>query len=511
MGNCREEGLISVIIPAYNAQTYIRQALESVSAQSYPHFEVIVVDDGSTDATASKVRRAMLADSRIRLVQKPNGGLADARNFGVENASGKWVTFLDSDDCLYHEALSILISAANNTGCEIVIGGISRTRNPYRSGHIRTSVMPAEKAVEMTLYQKDGMEPSACGKLYRRGILARESFCKGTWYEDLDLFYRVYLSVDRIAVTKEPVYFYRRNPDGFLSTFKHERLDVLKVTERMERYIAERIPKLLSAAKDRRMSANFNMLGLLSLQLNATDNAEVSESCLSLIRSHRNSRLLNPKVRLKNKLGVLASYCGSGVLKYMLRKAYSERPKVITFGFEDVDDACLALGAKLEHTGFIPDVIVGIKRGGAYIASEMAKLFPDAMLFEVELNRRRGTKMKQQLGKVLKFLPLFLLDRLRILESRLLNGGKSDCKCDVKLPEKLTELRDVNILVVDDAVDSGVTLRNTLESIESHIPDVKICSAAVTVTTASPIMKPDYYVYDNLTLIRFPWSIDWRE
>lgn len=119
--------------------------------------------------------------------------------------------------------------------------------------------------------------------------------------------------------------------------------------------------------------------------------------------------------------------------------------------------------------------------------------------------------MKQQLGKVLKFLPLFLLDRLRILESRLLNGGKSDCKCDVKLPEKLTELRDVNILVVDDAVDSGVTLRNTLESIESHIPDVKICSAAVTVTTASPIMKPDYYVYDNLTLIRFPWSIDWRE
>lgn len=83
-GERRREDRISVIIPAYNAQTYLRQALESVSAQSYPHIEIIVVDDGSTDATPRIVAEMMAADSRIKLISKPNSGLADSRNRGVD-------------------------------------------------------------------------------------------------------------------------------------------------------------------------------------------------------------------------------------------------------------------------------------------------------------------------------------------------------------------------------------------------------------------------------------------
>ncbi|HUH78182.1 MAG TPA: glycosyltransferase family 2 protein, partial [Devosia sp.] len=97
------QDLVSIVIPAFNAAPFIERTLRSASAQTHAAIEILVVDDGSTDETAAVVERLTTTDSRIRLFRKPNGGVASARNLGLQQARGEWVSFLDADD-LWHPA-----------------------------------------------------------------------------------------------------------------------------------------------------------------------------------------------------------------------------------------------------------------------------------------------------------------------------------------------------------------------------------------------------------------------
>ncbi|MBX2990028.1 MAG: glycosyltransferase family 2 protein [Bacteroidetes bacterium] len=97
--------LVSVVIPAYNAERFVGKTIESILLQTYPHFEVLVVDDGSTDSTAGIVKSFAVHDSRVKLLQKPNGGVATARNMGIRNATGEYVAPCDSDDVWYPDRL----------------------------------------------------------------------------------------------------------------------------------------------------------------------------------------------------------------------------------------------------------------------------------------------------------------------------------------------------------------------------------------------------------------------
>ncbi len=503
--------MISVIIPAYNAQRYLRQALDSVLSQCGVEIEVVVVDDGSTDATSDIAAEYVSRDLRVKLLRGENRGLGAARNRGVDASAGEWVTFLDSDDALFPDALASLLSATGSTGCDIASGRIVRGREMDACCRQKggAEAVDAGEAVAMTLYQNKRMEPSACGKLYRRSIFETERFAEGLWYEDLDFFYRAYFAAGRIAVADVPVYFYRCNPEGFLSSFTPGRLDVLKVTERLENYISRSHPGLLPAARDRRLSANFNMLGLLWNQPLTEEYAAKIKECLTLIRAYRLSSLLNPEVRLKNKLGIMASYAGVPMLRCLLKYAYRARPHVVTFDGKCLADACRRLGGMVAGSGYEPDIIVGIRSGGEYVAAELITMFPKSRLGFIDL-KRPGTRRKSRIKKILRFLPSGVLDRLRILESRLVALKAPKVNDAVVVPQGLSGLGPVEILVADDAVDSGATLASVIKGLANANPGAKIRSAVITVTTVSPMVTPDYALYNNRTLIRFPWSMDWK-
>nr|WP_305908378.1 glycosyltransferase family A protein [Methylomarinum sp. Ch1-1]MDP4521204.1 glycosyltransferase family A protein [Methylomarinum sp. Ch1-1] len=106
------QSLISIIIPAYNAETYIKKALDSVLTQSYRHFEVLVINDGSTDNTETIARS--YDDTRIRLISQPNGGLSNARNTGIRSAKGDYLAFLDADDYWMPEKLALQLELLNH-------------------------------------------------------------------------------------------------------------------------------------------------------------------------------------------------------------------------------------------------------------------------------------------------------------------------------------------------------------------------------------------------------------
>ncbi len=188
--------------------------------------------------------------------------------------------------------------------------------------------------------------------------------------------------------------------------------------------------------------------------------------------------------------------------------------KVITFDNKNIADSAMKLTDAMVSAGITPDVVIGIRTGGGYIADAVMKVLSGKhcrpLYIEAFLQRSSTPRKKRLLSGILPFFPTWILDRLRIIESYML---ARNVKNDAVLPEVMFsgEISGGKILVVDDAIDSGRTMKAVLDSlVERGVSRDDIFTAVITVTTDSPLIKPDYYIY-NKTLIRFPWSIDYRK
>lgn len=310
---------ISVIIPVYNAGQWLEEALRSLQSQTYPHFEGIIVNDGSTDNSVEICRRFVETDSRFRLINQDNQGLSGARNTGLENTTGIWISCLDADDVLPAESLETMISLAHEYDSDIVTGRYLRGNPERLSPETGISfTLPPDDAIIMGLYQKRILN-SACGKLFRADIFKGDPplrFRK-CWYEDLDIFYRAFECVDKICITDTVVYYYRDTPGSFINTWKESRLDALEVTDRILKHMKTRSKPLADAARDRRFSAHFNIL--VEMLRNGVDNTTQTQRCWRVIKNDRWNELRDKNVRLKNKLGALVSYLGMPVIRLLCK------------------------------------------------------------------------------------------------------------------------------------------------------------------------------------------------
>lgn len=242
----------------------------------------------------------------------PNGGVSVARNAGIEVASGNFLSFVDADDALHSRALEAMLEAMEKTGAEVCVTSFARFRTPEAIRRLQNrdlrgkpQVYGYEEAMEKALYQQLLLN-NPWGMMIRRDFLGSRRFREGIRYEDLDAFYRFYEGASRIAYLGSPYYLYRDHPQSFINTWSDARLDVLDVTDRMAAFFRSRYPRLTRAAEDRRFSAHFNML--LLMRKNGVSNPAAMKRCRGAIRGGRRRAIADPKVRLKNKLGALASY-----------------------------------------------------------------------------------------------------------------------------------------------------------------------------------------------------------
>lgn len=310
--------MISVIVPVYNAEDYLEEAILSVFSQTYKDWELILVDDGSTDSSPALCDKAVKQSSKVKVTHKPNGGLSSARNAGMEIATGEYFLFLDADDILPANTLQLLKAVAQGYEADIVCGDMMRfcgktptthDIHPSDKNSYYIKTFSPEEAISDILYQKT-IENSVSAKLYKRYLWEETRFRENTWYEDLDVFYRVFEKASKIVWIDVPVYFYRQHPGSYLHNFNLRRSDVLKVTERLIIYIGEYHAKLLPAARSRQLSANFNILGLIAANgmTNTSESAPIADECWLKIKELRGESLRNPNVRLKNKIGIIVSY-----------------------------------------------------------------------------------------------------------------------------------------------------------------------------------------------------------
>jgi glycosyltransferase involved in cell wall biosynthesis len=318
----REEGqvaLVWLVIPVFNATPYLQECLDSIKQQSCSDFHVLIVDDGSTDNSIDIITDYCQQDSRFELIRSNHQGVSKARNIGIDAAKGKYIGFVDADDCLYPNSLQLLLDTITTTDSQVCIGNFTIAKE--YSGDLAKAtapmVMSYTTAMRHALYQRYIFN-APWGMLMERQLLGDNiRFREGTRYEDLDAFYLFYEQSQRIAYIPSKVYFYRNAADSFIHQWSDSRLDALTVTDRIVEYMTNHYPELIVPAKDRQFSAYFNTL-LLLLHYNIPDSATISK-CHGLIKQRRISTLLNPHVRLKNKLGALLSYGGLPLLRLASR------------------------------------------------------------------------------------------------------------------------------------------------------------------------------------------------
>lgn len=202
---------ISVIVPVYNVEHYIKKCICSLLDQSFPDFEVILVDDGSTDSSGDICKNFEQGNSRIRYFKKENGGLSSARNYGLEQAAGHFVAFVDSDDYVDENYLAYLHNLIVEHRADVATSFYTTCCNgaytPWKSTNDEVEVLTGRQALLSLLYGET-INVSAVGKLYRSSLFHNIWFPLGMRYEDVATTYKVIQGSKRVAVGHQSHYFY---------------------------------------------------------------------------------------------------------------------------------------------------------------------------------------------------------------------------------------------------------------------------------------------------------------
>lgn len=168
-----EMPVITVIVPVYNSERYLSKCIESILAQTYPDFELILINDGSSDASLDICSEHAKKDSRIIIIDKANGGVSSARNEGIRNASGEWITFIDSDDWVDANYLEELYLIAKKTNVDLISTGIRYIYSELNSEDLRlqpTNYNLSDPSDFLSAFSQD-LVTSPVAKLYRTNII----------------------------------------------------------------------------------------------------------------------------------------------------------------------------------------------------------------------------------------------------------------------------------------------------------------------------------------------------
>ena len=235
-----ENQLISVIVPIYNVENYLRQCLDSILGQTFTNFEVLLVNDGSPDSSGDICREYVEKDSRFHYFKKENGGLSDARNYGIERARGEYLTFIDSDDFVNEKHLENLFLASRLTNADITIGGFSRFENGtfwlYQDRFSSDSLVSFTSAQAIqhldSMFDVPFLNFSiVCGKLFKRDLFKELRFQYGKYAEDQFIIWKLYLKARSIYTFNVDSYVYRINNTGMSSVFSLKHLDYIDALE----------------------------------------------------------------------------------------------------------------------------------------------------------------------------------------------------------------------------------------------------------------------------------------
>jgi len=310
--------LISVIIPVYKVEPYLRKCLDSVLAQTYANLQIILVDDGSPDNCGKICDEYAGKDKRIEVIHKENGGLSDARNAGLGIMKGEYVAFVDSDDWVLPKYIEDMYENLKKYNSDLAISGIAyfyehnkEYKYPYNM-KTREGVWNREQAINKLMYQNEFL-PSAYVKLYKVKLFETIKYPKGMYWEDLATAYRLFFACDKISYLDDKNYFYVQRRGSILHKPSIKKMnDALDILDEMLKWIKENMPVCEKSAICRLVGLNFHIYHSLLKDKNEYRNeiARIEKN----IKKYRYEIIFDLKIKNKIRIACLLSYLGFGIL-----------------------------------------------------------------------------------------------------------------------------------------------------------------------------------------------------
>jgi glycosyl transferase, family 2/glycosyl transferase family 8 len=235
--------LISIIVPIYNVENYLRMCLDSIEHQTYSNIEVLLINDGSPDLSGEICQEYVARDSRFRYFEKENGGLSDARNYGIDCASGRFLTFIDSDDWVEPTYVEDMYQAALNNNSEIVVSSYSQFDNKenhylvhiwddyYEKNYSNKKLMNSLPL----LVRKDYSFLTSWGILFSRKLFNNVKFPKGKVIEDSRTNYKLFSKSKCTTYINKSLYMYRIGREGSIINTVNEKLLIDQLESELER------------------------------------------------------------------------------------------------------------------------------------------------------------------------------------------------------------------------------------------------------------------------------------
>lgn len=311
----KKEEKISIIIPIYNSEVYLDRCLNSIIKQTYENFEVLLINDGSTDASNEICEKYCKADSRFIYFYNENHGVAYTRNFGISHSTGDYITFVDSDDYISSYYLEILYKSLINTCSDI---SICMSKNVFKHNAIKqsndfkykTKVFSSNEALENMLCEHE-IDTSFWGKLYKTSLFNNITIKNYKIFEDLDTLYKIILKSKKICYVYTKLYFYFVRLDSLSHNhFSKENLYVLEILDNLEENLKNNT-NLKDAVLIRKMNANFYII-------------RNTKKCDSYNKQARNFIKKNRKYVMKSKIitrklyfALILSYISFSLIKPM--------------------------------------------------------------------------------------------------------------------------------------------------------------------------------------------------
>lgn len=218
---------ITIVIACYNVEKYIAECIQSIQKQTYPHFEVLLVDDGSTDQTATIIQEEIKEDKRFHYYYKENGGVSSARNYGLDRAKGEYISFIDSDDYLEDTYLENLYQEIQEKNVDFTICSIKRIYPNKVTYHHMT-----KEDVYLAKF------PAMWNKLCKLSLLKDNKirFPENIWYEDLLVGAEVFISAKSFSIVDEFLHNYRQQEGSLVRRADDRIFDIYQIMEEIKSF-----------------------------------------------------------------------------------------------------------------------------------------------------------------------------------------------------------------------------------------------------------------------------------
>jgi len=315
---------ISIIVPIYNVEKYLRKCLDSIINQTYKNIEIILINDGSPDNSLNICKEYQAKDERIIIIDKQNGGLSDARNAGLDTMTGEYVTFIDSDDWITEDYCETLYNNLKKYDADISGCNNIRAEDDYTVIKNNDSINEVEyNNIEAISAFQDTGQVMSCAKLYKNSMFDNLRFKKGKINEDEFIFHRIFYNCNKYVYTNKIMYYYRKTEGSIIrSPFSVKKLDIIAAYEDRLMFVKEKgLKKLYKKTEQLYIYTLRKMLAYVNTSNLDNKNEIQTKLYDKLIKAYKNMRI-NKNISIKSFIvGKLAAMFPSMFKKIIINSS----------------------------------------------------------------------------------------------------------------------------------------------------------------------------------------------